>query len=194
MAKDYPSHHRPAPRAARAGRHRARRGVMSQNYKKDYPLVAERGLRAPWSRTRTATATSTSPRGSRWWRPATAIPEVVAAIKRAGRPVPPHVRDRLLLRERGRRWRRASPRRAPGPGPWRVFFANSGAEVVEAAIKLARLRTGRQKIVAFYGAFHGRTYGAMSLTASKPVQRRGLRAVPARGRCTPTTPTATAVR
>jgi 4-aminobutyrate aminotransferase len=45
--------------------------------------------------------------------------------------------------------------------------------VVEGAIKLARLRTGRQKIVAFYGAFHGRTYGAMSLTASKPVQRRG---------------------
>jgi 4-aminobutyrate aminotransferase len=64
-------------------------------------------------------------------------------------------------------------RRAPGPGPWRVFFANSGAEVVEAAIKLARLRTGRQKIVAFYGAFHGRTYGALSLTASKPVQRKG---------------------
>jgi 4-aminobutyrate aminotransferase len=45
--------------------------------------------------------------------------------------------------------------------------------VVEAAIKLARLRTGRQKIVACYGAFHGRTYGAMSLTASKPVQRKG---------------------
>ena len=64
-------------------------------------------------------------------------------------------------------------RRAPGPGPWRAFFANSGTEVVEAAIKLARLRTGRQKIVAFYGAFHGRTYGSMSLTASKPVQRRG---------------------
>jgi 4-aminobutyrate aminotransferase len=64
-------------------------------------------------------------------------------------------------------------RRAPGPGPWRAFFANSGAEVVEAAVKLARLRTGRAKIVAFYGAFHGRTYGAMSLTASKPVQRKG---------------------
>jgi 4-aminobutyrate aminotransferase len=44
---------------------------------------------------------------------------------------------------------------------------------VEAAVKLARLRTGRPKIVAFYGAFHGRTYGALSLTASKPVQRRG---------------------
>jgi 4-aminobutyrate aminotransferase len=64
-------------------------------------------------------------------------------------------------------------RRAPGPGPWRVFFANSGAEVVEGALKLARLRTGRQKIVSFYGAFHGRTYGAMSLTASKLVQRKG---------------------
>ena len=72
-------------------------------------------------------------------------------------------------------------RRAPGPGPWRAFFANSGAEVVEAAIKLARLRTGRAKIVACYGAFHGRTYGAMSLTASKPVQRRGYGPVPARG-------------
>jgi 4-aminobutyrate aminotransferase len=45
--------------------------------------------------------------------------------------------------------------------------------VVEAAVKLARLRTGRPKVVAFYGAFHGRTYGALSLTASKPVQRRG---------------------
>jgi 4-aminobutyrate aminotransferase len=64
-------------------------------------------------------------------------------------------------------------RRAPGGGAWRVFFANSGAEVVEAALKLARLRTGRQKVVACYGAFHGRTYGAMSLTASKPVQRKG---------------------
>ncbi len=64
-------------------------------------------------------------------------------------------------------------RRAPGGGAWRVFFSNSGAEAVEAAIKLARLRTGRSKIIAFYGAFHGRTYGAMSLTASKPVQRMG---------------------
>jgi 4-aminobutyrate aminotransferase len=63
--------------------------------------------------------------------------------------------------------------RGPGPGPWRVFFANSGAEVVEGAVKLARVRTGRQKVIAFYGAFHGRTYGAMSLTASKLVQKRG---------------------
>ncbi|HKN46534.1 MAG TPA: acetyl ornithine aminotransferase family protein [Candidatus Polarisedimenticolia bacterium] len=62
---------------------------------------------------------------------------------------------------------------APMSGKKRVFLTNSGAEAVETAMKLARVRTGRQKIVGFFGAFHGRTYGAMSLTASKPVQRKG---------------------
>jgi len=62
---------------------------------------------------------------------------------------------------------------APMRGSKRVFLTNSGAEAVETAMKLARLRTGRQKIVGFFGAFHGRTYGAMTLTASKPVQRKG---------------------
>lgn len=62
---------------------------------------------------------------------------------------------------------------APGESKKRVYFANSGAEAVETALKLARLRTGRPKIVAFFGAFHGRTMGAISLTASKAVQRRG---------------------
>jgi len=55
----------------------------------------------------------------------------------------------------------------------RVFFTNSGAEAVESAIKLARSVTGRPKIVAFFGGFHGRTLGACTLTASKSVQRRG---------------------
>ena len=62
---------------------------------------------------------------------------------------------------------------APISGPKRVFLTNSGAEAVETAVKLARVRTGRQKIVGFFGAFHGRTYGAMTLTSSKPVQRKG---------------------
>jgi 4-aminobutyrate aminotransferase len=52
-------------------------------------------------------------------------------------------------------------------GRARTYLGNSGAEVVEASIKLARAATGRQNIVAFLGAFHGRTYGAVSLTASK---------------------------
>jgi 4-aminobutyrate aminotransferase len=63
---------------------------------------------------------------------------------------------------------------APGGGDHRVFFSNSGTEAVEAAIKLARFHTGRAKFIAFNGAFHGRTLGALSLTASKPVQRRGF--------------------
>jgi 4-aminobutyrate aminotransferase len=62
----------------------------------------------------------------------------------------------------------------PGSLPRRVYFGNSGAEAVEAAIKLARYKTGREKLIAFQGAFHGRTLGALSLTASKVVQRRGF--------------------
>ena len=63
---------------------------------------------------------------------------------------------------------------SPGGGPKKVYFGNSGTEAVEAAIKLARYHTGREKIIAFYGAFHGRTMGSLSLTASKAVQRTGF--------------------
>jgi 4-aminobutyrate aminotransferase len=63
---------------------------------------------------------------------------------------------------------------SPGSGAKRVFFTNSGAESVEAAFKLARYHTGRQHMIAFFGAFHGRTLGALSLTGSKVVQRRGF--------------------
>lgn len=54
----------------------------------------------------------------------------------------------------------------------RVFFTNSGAEAVEGAMKLARYATGRPNFLSFMGAFHGRTMGALSLTASKATQRR----------------------
>jgi 4-aminobutyrate aminotransferase len=63
---------------------------------------------------------------------------------------------------------------APGESPKRVFFTNSGAEALEAALKLARWHTGRSRVIAFLGAFHGRTYGAMSLSGSKLVHRRGF--------------------
>jgi len=145
--------------------------VMSQNFRKDYPLVVSHG--------RGAMVEDVD--GNRYLDFAAGIavtatghchPDVVAAI---------HAQTERFLHmcatdfyyENVVMLAEGLARRAPGPGPWRVFFANSGAEVVEAAIKLARLRTGRQKIVAFYGAFHGRTFGAMSLTASKPVQRKG---------------------
>lgn len=61
-----------------------------------------------------------------------------------------------------------------GGDPARVFLTNSGAEAVEGAIKLARWYTKRQNIIAFFGAFHGRTMGALSLNASKTVQKAGF--------------------
>src|SRR5262245_16576998 len=63
---------------------------------------------------------------------------------------------------------------APGPSAKRVFFTNSGAEALEAALKLSRFHSGRSRVIAFLGAFHGRTYGAMSLSGSKLVHRRGF--------------------
>ncbi len=63
---------------------------------------------------------------------------------------------------------------APGPSKKRVFLTNSGTEATEAAIKLARYATGRTAIIAFRGAFHGRTTGAVTLTSSKARQHAGF--------------------
>ena len=63
---------------------------------------------------------------------------------------------------------------APGAAAKRVFFGNSGTEAIEAALKLARYHSGRDKFVAFLGGFHGRTMGSLSLTGSKSVQRQGF--------------------
>jgi 4-aminobutyrate aminotransferase len=62
----------------------------------------------------------------------------------------------------------------PGAEAKRVYFGNSGAEGTEAAIKLARYHTKRDKLIAFYSSFHGRTMGALSMTASRAVQRKGF--------------------
>src|SRR5246127_4372413 len=61
---------------------------------------------------------------------------------------------------------------APMPGPHKTYYGNSGTGGIEAALKLARYHTKRQNVIAFFGAFHGRTMGALSLTASKPQQKR----------------------
>jgi 4-aminobutyrate aminotransferase len=63
---------------------------------------------------------------------------------------------------------------APIDGEVRTFFGNSGTEATEASLKLARYFTKRQGIIAFLGAFHGRSLGSLSLTASKAIQRRGF--------------------
>ncbi len=59
----------------------------------------------------------------------------------------------------------------PGDFPKRVYFGNSGTEAIEAAIKIARYHTRRHRVIAFLGGFHGRTFGSLSLTSSKSVQR-----------------------
>jgi len=100
-------------------------------------------------------------------------PEVVAAIQRqAARLI--HMSGTDFYYENMVELAERLARLAPGGGPRRVFFGNSGAEAVEAAMKLARYHTGRNNFIAFLGAFHGRTMGALSLTASKSVQRRGF--------------------
>jgi 4-aminobutyrate aminotransferase len=68
----------------------------------------------------------------------------------------------------------ALDRIAPMRGPVRSFLTNSGTEAVEAALKLARYHTGRQYAIAFYGSFHGRSYGAVTLGASKAKYRAGF--------------------
>ncbi len=63
----------------------------------------------------------------------------------------------------------------PVPSPTRTHFANSGTEAVETALKLAMHATGREKFIAFFNSFHGRTLGSLSLTSSKAAQRRGFK-------------------
>lgn len=98
-------------------------------------------------------------------------PEVVAAIqKQAGQLI--HMSGTDFYYENMLELAERLTKIAPMPGPHRFYYGNSGTEAIECAFKLARYHTKRQNVIAFYGAFHGRTMGALSLTASKPQQRR----------------------
>jgi 4-aminobutyrate aminotransferase len=98
-------------------------------------------------------------------------PEVVAAIQRqAGKLI--HMSGTDFYYESLVTLAERLSKIAPMPGPHKIYYGNSGAEAVEAALKLARYHTKRQQVIAFFGAFHGRTMGALSLTASKPQQKR----------------------
>ena len=98
-------------------------------------------------------------------------PEVVAAIQKQAAELI-HISstdfyDESII-ELGRRLSAVAPMK----GPHKFFYGNSGTEAVECALKLARYHTGRPHVIAFLGAFHGRTMGSLSLTASKPQQKR----------------------
>jgi 4-aminobutyrate aminotransferase len=98
-------------------------------------------------------------------------PEVVAAIqKQAGELI--HMSGTDFYYESLVTLAERLSKIAPMPGPHKFNYGNSGTEAVECALKLARYHTKRQQVIAFLGAFHGRTMGALSLTASKPQQKR----------------------
>jgi len=98
-------------------------------------------------------------------------PDVVAAIqKQAGELI--HMSGTDFYYENMVTLAERLSKIAPMHGPHRIYYGNSGTEAIECALKLARYHTKRQNVIAFFGAFHGRTMGALSLTASKPQQKR----------------------
>ncbi len=144
--------------------------LISPSYTRSYPLVAKRGrgIRVEdvdgnefldFSAGIAVTSTGHC------------HPEVVAAVqKQAGELL--HISGTDFYNEPLTDLAERLSAVAPMPGPHRFFYGNSGAEAIECALKLARYHTGRQHVIAFLGAFHGRTMGALSLTASKPQQKR----------------------
>ena len=158
----------PGPKARAAVEADSR--LISPSYTRSYPLVAKSGLGIR----------ITDVDGNEFLDFAAGIavnstghchPEVVAAIKKQA--------DELLhisgtdfynepLTDLAARLSAVAPMR----GPHKFFYGNSGAEAIECALKLARYHTGRQHVISFFGAFHGRTMGALSLTGSKPQQKR----------------------
>ena len=146
------------------------RAVVSPSYGRDYPFVMDRGRGAEvWDVD-----------GNRFIDFASGIavcstghshPEVVAAIKSA---------SERFLHISSDYWHQGQVELGetiaaldPVSGPALSFFANSGTEAVEAALKLARQVSGRSRFIGFLGGFHGRSMGSLAFTASKYTQQRG---------------------
>src|SRR5260370_9249280 len=100
-------------------------------------------------------------------------PEVVAAIQRQAADLLHYSASDFYLPVYSRMCE-ALAETVPMTGPVRVFLTNSGAEAVEGALKLVRYASGRPNVISFLGAFHGRTYGAVTLTASKAKYHKGF--------------------
>lgn len=144
--------------------------LISPSYTRSYPLVAKsgRGIRVQ------------DVDGNEFLDFAAGIavtstghchPEVVAAIQKQAAELI-HISGTDFYNEPLTQLAERLSAVAPMRGPHRFFYGNSGAEAIECALKIARYHTKRQHVIAFLGAFHGRTMGALSLTASKPQQKR----------------------
>ena len=146
--------------------------VISPSYTRGYPLVIERGEGAiVWDVDGTRYVDFTT--GIAVTATGHAHPTVVKAIQeQAARFIHMSGTDFFYAPQIELAERLASV--APFDEDAMVFFCNSGAESIEAAVKLARYQTGRQRFIAFLRGFHGRTLGALSFTGSKYVQREGF--------------------
>ena len=158
----------PGPKAAELISRDAR--AMSPSFTRAYPFVMERG-EGCWV---------TDVDGNRFLDFTAGIavvttghshPKVVEAIEEQARRFLHMSGTDFYYRTEIELAERLEAKILPGT-PAHVFFTNSGAEAIEGAMKLARYATGRPSYIAFIGAFHGRTFGALSLTASKASQRR----------------------
>ena len=151
--------------------------LLSPSYTRCYPWSPSAAA-ASASRTSTATSSSTSPPASPSTPPATVIPRSSRAIQEQAAELI-HMSGTDFYYDHMPRLAERLSAVAPMPGPHRFYFGNSGAEAVECALKLARYHTGRQNIISFFGGFHGRTMGALSLTGSQaPAERRFAPLVP----------------
>jgi len=158
----------PGPNAKRilAGDER----LISPSYTRSYPLVAKRG-RGVMIEDVDGNEFMDFAAGIAVCSTGHCHPEVVAAIQKQSAELI-HMSGTDFYYESMVTLAERLSKVAPMKGPHRFYFGNSGAEAVEAALKLARYHTKRQHVIAFLGAFHGRTMGALSLTASKPQQKR----------------------
>jgi 4-aminobutyrate aminotransferase len=148
---------------------------MSPSLTRDYPLVAERGYGAIVE----------DPDGNCFLDFAAGIavcstghchPNVVQAIQKQAEELI-HIAGTDFYHRHMPQLAERLAATMPSSHNWKVFFGNSGTEAVEGAIKLARYATKRDKLIAFYGCFHGRTMGSLSLTASKSTQRKNFGAL-----------------
>ena len=160
----------PGPNAKRVIEADAR--AVSPSYTRDYPLVAKRG-RGAMIEDVDGNVFLDFAAGIAVVATGHCHPEVVAAIQRQAAELI-HMSGTDFYYPSMVELAEKLGSIAPGSEPKRVYFGNSGAEAVEAAIKLVKYHTKRDKLVAFHGAFHGRTMGALSLTASRAIQRKGF--------------------
>jgi 4-aminobutyrate aminotransferase len=145
---------------------------VSPSYTRDFPLVVDRG-RGCWVEDVDGNTFLDMASGIAVCATGHCHPAILAAIKEQSEKLIHMSGTDFYYPAQSELAMRLS-QRLPGAGGGKVFFCNSGAESVECALKLARHRTKRPYLISFFGAFHGRTMGALSLTASKTVHKEGF--------------------